>query len=281
MFSWTDWHFHPDIIVGLLLFQGAYLLGVGPLRNRYNWAEAVPKGKATVFTIGTLTIYLALSSPLHELGDNFLFSAHMVQHLLLVMLIPPLLIWGTPGWLLAPLLQSHPLVRNVARKTLSPLWAFIIFSSILALWHYPALYDLALRQHGLHVLEHLLFMATAVLMWWPVLGSLSDFPKPSYPVQIGYLFLLSLPLGFLGAAITFSRQTLYPWYGEVPRLWGISVLTDQQIGGLIMKLFGALIFLGVTVVVFFLWYKSEERDAQDYIVDKVGKPNLRSAGNSK
>ena len=124
-------------------------------------------------------------------------------------------------------------------------------------------------------------MATAVLMWWPVLGSLSDFPKPSYPVQIGYLFLLSLPLGFLGAAITFSRQTLYPWYGEVPRLWGISVLTDQQIGGLIMKLFGALIFLGVTVVVFFLWYKSEERDAQDYIVDKVGKPNLRSAGNSK
>jgi putative membrane protein len=281
MFSWTDWHFHPDIIVGLLLFQGAYLLGVGPLRNRYGWADAVPKGKATVFTIGTLTIYLALSSPLHELSDNFLFSAHMVQHFLLVMLVPPLLIWGTPGWVLAPLFQSHPLLKNVARKILSPLWAFIISSSILALWHYPALYDLTLRQHGLHVLEHLLFMAAAVLMWWPVLGSLSYFPKPSYPVQIGYLFLLSLPLGFLGAAITFSRQTLYPWYGEVPRLWGISVLTDQQVGGLIMKLLGALIFLGVMIVVFFLWYKSEERDTQDYTVDNAGNLSIRSASNSK
>lgn len=281
MFSWTDWHFHPDIIAGLLLFQGAYLLGVGPLRNRYGWADAVPIGKAAVFTLGTLTIYLALSSPLHELSDNFLFSAHMVQHLLLVMLIPPLLIWGTPGWLLDPLFRSHPLVKTVARKILSPLWAFIIFSSILVVWHYPALYDLALRQHGLHVLEHLLFMAAAVLMWWPVVGSLSDFPKPSYPVQILYLFLLSLPPGFLGAAITFSGETLYPWYGEVSRLWGISVQTDQQIGGLIMKLLGALVFLGVMIVVFFLWYTSEERDAQYDILDNDGKPSLRSINESK
>ena len=261
-FSWTDWHWHLDIITGVLLLEGLYLLGVGPLRQRYEWAERVPTCQVVTFTLAVLVIYVALSSPLHELSDNFLFSAHMVQHLLLMLLIPPLLIWGTPAWLLRPLLR-FPVVERAARFLTSPVIAFIVFSGVFSVWHFPPLYDLTLRNHSAHVLEHLLFMATAVVMWWPVLGRLPELPRPSYPIQMVYLFFLSLPPGFVGAVITFSGDILYPWYGEVPRLWGISALTDQQIGGLIMKIPGALVFLVALAVVFFTWFNREESGSQD------------------
>ena len=261
-FSWTHWHWHPDIIVGVLLLEGLYLLGVGRMRRRYGWAERVPSRQVLYFTLGVLVIYVALSSPLHELSDNFLFSAHMVQHLLLWLLMPPLLLWGTPSWLLRPLVR-HPLLQRSARFITSPLPAFILFSGLFLVWHLPALYDLALRNHSVHILEHLFFMAAALVMWWPVLGRLPELPRPSYPIQMLYLFFLSLPPGFLGAAITFSGDILYPWYGEVPRLWGLSPLTDQQIGGLIMKIPGALVFLAAMGVVFFTWFNREESGPQD------------------
>ena len=261
-FSWTDWHWHPDIIIGLLVLEGIYLLGVGPLRQRYGWAAQVSTEKTVIFSLGVLVIYVALSSPLHELSDNFLFSAHMVQHLLLTLLVPPLLLWGTPDWLLRPMLR-YPAVERTARFLTSPVVAFFLFSSVFALWHLPSLYDLTLRHHYVHVLEHLLFMATAVVMWWPILSSQPELPRAGYPTQMIYLFFLSLPPGFVGAGITFSGRVLYPWYAEVPRLWGISALVDQQIGGLIMKLLGALVFLVVLGVVFFVWFNREERDSQD------------------
>lgn len=231
------------------------------MRRRYGWAACFPTRQAVCFSLGVLVIYVALSSPLHELSDNFLFSAHMVQHLLLILLMPPLLLWGTPPWLLRPLLRS-PRLQQGARFITSPLVAFILFSSVFSVWHLPALYDLTLRNHSVHILEHLLFMITALVMWWPVLGRLPELPRPSYPIQILYLFFLSLPPGFLGAVITFSRDVLYPWYGEVPRLWGISALTDQQIGGLIMKIPGALVFMAALAIVFFTWFKREESDPQ-------------------
>ena len=259
-FSWTDWHWHPDIIIGVLVLVGLYVLGIGRLRQRFGWAERVPTGKAILFTLGVLVMYVAVSSPLHELSDNFLFSAHMVQHLLLILLMPPLLIWGTPEWLLRPLLRP-PLVKRAARFLTSPVVAFLLFSAVFSVWHFPPLYDLTLRHHEAHVLEHLLFMSTAVIMWWPVLSPLPELPRAGYPMQMLYLFFLSLPPGFVGAVITFSGSVLYPWYDEVPRLWGISALTDQQVGGLIMKIPGALTFLIVLAVVFFIWFNGEESDS--------------------
>ncbi len=256
-FSWMDWHWHPDIIIGMMLLEGLYLLGIGPLRRRYAWADLVPRGSVALFSLGVLAIYLTLSSPLHELSDGYLFSAHMVQHLLLTLLIPPLLLWGTPDWLLRPLLLRYPLVARIARLVTAPIAAFIIFSGVLLVWHFPFLYNLTLTNHAAHVLEHLMFLAAAIVMWWPVLSPLPEVPRASYPVQMLYLFFLSLPPGFLGAAITFSGHVLYPWYAEVPRIWGISAIADQQIGGLIMKLPGALTFLIALGVVFFTWYNRQ------------------------
>ena len=267
---WLQWHFHPDIVLGILLLQGAYLLGVTRLRRRLGRAEPVEAKHVVFFSAGMLSMYLALSSPIHHLADNFLFSAHMVQHLILILVMPPLLLAGTPPWLIRPLFR-HNLTLFVARWLTRPVQAFAISGFVLAVWHLPAMYDATLHTHGIHVLEHLMFMVSAIIMWWPVMSPLSEVSRASYPMQMVYLFLLTLPAGFIGAAITFSPRVLYPFYATVPRLWGLDVVSDQQIGGLIMKLPGALAFFITMGVVFVLWYQRDQKGYTD-VVEELESP---------
>jgi putative membrane protein len=234
-----------------------YLLGVGPLRQRFGWAERVDTGQVTAFLTGVLVMFVALLSPLHELGDNYLFSAHMVQHLLLTLVVPPLLLLGTPPWLLRPLLR-YPHVLGTARFLTLPVVAFLLFNVVFAVWHVPALYDLALRERGIHILEHLMFLVVGVIMWWPILSPLPELPRARYIVQILYLFIQPTVPSILGAVITFSGGVLYTWYAEAPRVWAISPHTDQQIGGLIMWVPGGLVFLITLMVVFLVWASREE-----------------------
>ena len=260
-FSWTAWHGHPSVIIGLLALTGAYLLGVGPLRHRYGWAERAGAGQVTIFLTGVLVLFVALLSPIHELGDNYLFSAHMVQHLLLISVVCPLLLLGTPAWLLRPVLR-YPQVMRVARTLTLPVVAFILFNVVFAFWHLPALYDLALRERSIHILEHLMFLGAGVIMWWPVLSPLPELPRSPYIVQMLYLFLQPTVPSILGAIITFSDGTLYEWYAEAPRIWGITAHADQQIGGLIMWIPGGLAFLLTMIVIFLIWASKEESQAQ-------------------
>ena len=258
-FSWTAWHGHPSIIAGLLVLTGAYLLGVGPLRRRYRWAQRIGAGQVTAFLTGVLVIFIALLSPLHELGDSYLLSAHMVQHLLLTLVVPPLLLMGTPPWLIRPLFRS-PKVLGIARYLTLPVVAFILFNTVFMIWHVPALYDFALRELGIHILEHLMFIIAAVIMWWPVLSPLPELPRSSYLVQMLYLFLLPTVPAVLGAIITFSDGVLYEWYAQAPRIWDVSAHTDQQVGGIIMWVPGGLAFLLTLVAVFLIWSSREESE---------------------
>ena len=253
-FSWADWHGHPSILLGLLLLGGLYLLALWPYRKEY-------RGRMITYSLGIAVIFIALHSPLHELSDHYLFSAHMVQHLLLMLVAPPLLILGTPGWVIRPFL-NHPFVAKLWRTAVHPVVAFLLFNGVLLLWHLPAMYDSTLNQHGIHIVEHLMFMGTAVLMWWPVLSSLHEYPRLAYPWQVLYLFLLSLLPAVIGAMITFASTVVYPFYAEAPRLWGISAVTDQQMGGLIMKLGGSVVFWLVLIIVFFQWFNQEEAKAK-------------------
>ena len=202
---------------------------------------------------------VALVSPLHELGDNYLFSAHMVQHLLMTLVAPPLLLLGTPAWLIRPLLSGARVLR-VARFLTLPVVAFVLFNTVFALWHVPALYDLALRELGIHILEHLMFLGAGAIMWWPILSPLPELPRPQYLVQMLYLFVQPTVPSVLGALITFSGSVLYDWYAEAPRLWEISAHTDQQIGGVIMWVPGGFAFLLTLVVVFLIWAGQEGSD---------------------
>ena len=254
---WTHWHGHPDVLIGLAIFQGAYLLGVGPLRERFGLAESSDPRQVATFTAGVLVILIALVSPIHVLSDNYLFSAHMLQHVLLTLVAPPLLILGTPDWLIRPLLRPD-LVFRLARVATHPVVAFASFSLIFSMWHIPSLYTTSVTNHGVHIVEHLVFMSAAVLLWWPIFSTMPELPRLSYPIQMAYLFLLSIAQLILFAPITFSKEPLYQFYASAPRIWDISPLTDQQVGGIIMKMGGGAIFLALIVVAFFRWYRMEE-----------------------
>ena len=237
------------------------MAAIGPLRQRFSWSEHVGAGQVVVFLTGVLVVFIALMSPLHELGDKFLFSAHMVQHLVLMLVVPPLLLMGTPGWILRPLLRPHRIMA-AAQFLTRPVVAFVLFNAVLVFWHVPGLYDLALRERDIHILEHLTFTVTAVIMWWPILSPLPELPRSPYLGQIIYLFLQPTIPSLLGAVITFSDGVLYSWYAEAPRLWGISAHTDQQIGGLIMWVPGGLVFLLTLIVIFLTWASQEESEVR-------------------
>ena len=254
---WTHWHAHPDALIGLLAIEGVYLLGVGLLRQRYGLADAADPRQTATFTAGIIVIFVSLLSPLHILSDSYLFSAHMFQHVLLTLVAPPLLILGTPDWLLRPLLRTN-LAFRLARVGTHPVLAFALFNIVFSVWHIPPLYQLSVTNHGVHIGEHLLFIMAAVIMWWPLASTMPELPRLSYPFQMAYLFLLSIAQLMLFAPITFSREPLYQWYVDAPRIWGLTAVLDQQIGAIIMKMGGGLIFLTLLVIIFFRWFNREE-----------------------
>ncbi len=249
-------------MIGLAALVGAYLAVAGPLRRRWTGSESGSGLRQTWFLLGVLVIFFALVSPLDELGDAYLFSAHMVQHLILTLVVPPLLLLGTPGWMLRPLLRYRPVAR-AARVLTSPIVAFGLFNAVFLAWHLPTYYEATLHDEAIHILEHLLFMATGVLNWWPILSPVPELPRLPAPAQILYLFLDAIPSTVLGGIIVFAAHVLYPTYAAAPRLWGIDAMEDQQISGVIMSMSGAMVYLIALMVVFFAWAQREERAERD------------------
>jgi len=211
------------------------------------------------FVTGLLVMLGSLNGPIHDLSDNYLFSIHMAQHLLLTMVLPPLLIAGTPGWLIDAAARP-PLVRGVARFLTHPVVAGVLFSAVLLVWHTADAYDLMMRNHDVHVVTHLMFMVTAVLLWWPVTSPSATLPRLGPGIGMLYLFLAQIPMQILGAIITFADTPLYPWYSTAPRTWGLSPLDDQKLGGLLMWIPGNLWIWGAMSVLFFAWVKREREE---------------------
>lgn len=251
--NWLRWSVHPSTIAG-----------IGSLAALY-WWRARREGRSPsanqqlCFAAGLFILFVALNGPIHDLSDSYLFSVHMVQHLLLTMLVVPLLISGTPAWMLRPALRNR-VVAGAARAITTPAAAFGIFNLALAVWHVPAVYDVAMRNHGVHIVQHLCFLVAATLMWWPLMSPLPELPRASFPAQMLYTFLLTLPMSLIGVIITYAEEVLYPAYQSAPRVAGLSPMEDQLIGGLIMWIPGGFIFLGVLTVVFFKWAARETDD---------------------
>ncbi len=259
-FSWLDWGGDISVVAAVFFLEVVYLLSVGPLRHRFPGSSDVPTRRIVLFTVGLWSIFFALYSPLDPLSDYYLFSAHMIQHLFLVLVGPPLMLLGTPGWMLRPILQL-PGVYPVVKVLTFPVLAALLFNVVFAIWHVPAVYEAGLNSITVHIIQHLTFIATGVIMWWPVLSPMKELPRLPYGAQVLYMFILSIPPAIVGALITFADGTLYETYANAPEIWGISTAADQQIGGVIMKLPGFLIFVTAAGIIFFNWAaKEEEKD---------------------
>ncbi|GHO89576.1 cytochrome c oxidase assembly protein [Dictyobacter formicarum] len=253
----TQWNWQPSIILGTAIILGLYIYLVGPIREKYQLGEPVKSRQAVLFFAGVYCIFFALVSPLDELGDAYLFSAHMVQHLLLTIVAPPLMIVGTPGWLFQSLLNRR-IIYKVGRFLTYPAVAFVIFNVNFWLWHAPALYDATLYDPNLHILEHITYIVTGVIYWWPVFSPLQEgWPRLSMGGQLLYIFLGGMPTVLLGAGLTFM-DPLYEPYIHAPRAWGLSPATDQQLGGLIMWIPANIAYIIVASVFFIRWMQAQD-----------------------
>jgi len=271
-FSWASWELdHPEILLLILVAQVGYLLLVGPMRGLFVTADLVkPKtSQIVLFTLGILVLFIADTGPIHRLSEDYLFSAHMLQHVLMTLVAPPLLLLGTPAWLVRPLIQTSTM-GYVARFVTSPIFAFSLFNAVFALWHLPPLYEEANRRLVIHIVQHLSMISTAMLMWWPLASPLPELPRSSPPFRILYIFLLPVAQIIVFGPIVFSNKILYPFYAEAPRLWGLTPLADQQIGGALMKIVSTAIFLIAISVIFFRWFASEEAQERKERVPRYG-----------
>jgi putative membrane protein len=256
----SEFTVHPSTVIGLV--------GLGAL---YHWraghqpadrpAGSPTAGQRATFYAALALIFLSLNGWLHDLSDGYLFSAHMVQHFALTLVAPPMLVLGTPGWMLRPALRWR-VVGPLARWVTAPTRCFAIFNVVLVAWHLPPMYELAMQHHPIHIVQHLCFMTAAVLMWWPVLSPLPELPRLSYPAQMLYLFLLSIPMSLVAVCIGYADHLLYPSYASAARIWGITPMQDQMIGALIMWIPGGLFFFAIISVVFYKWQQLDGDDSR-------------------
>ncbi len=268
----SSWPAQPWLAVGLLLTAGIYVRGWRTLRRRdpVRWH----RGQPALFIGGLATIYVALASPIEAFAP-LLLQVHMLQHLLLMMLAPPLLWLGAPLFPLlrglprevrrywaVPLLRWPPLI-GLATAATHPAAAWIIFVAATWLWHLPATYELALTDPGWHHMQHACFLLSGLIFWYPVVRPYPARPGWSTWLLAPYLILADVQNTILAALLTFSDQVLYPYYSSMPRLGGLSALDDQSIAGVIMWVPGSVAFLVPLAIigVRLLQSRTEHREA--------------------
>jgi putative membrane protein len=255
-FAWTSWAGAGPLRAGLLFLAGIYLLGIGPLRTRYRLGPPASKKQIASYLSGVLILLIALEGPIHELSDTYLFSMHMVQHMLLIYAAPPLMLLGIPEWLLRPVIRL-PGVFPVVRWLTKPLPAIFLFNVIFTLFHIPLYYNTIVENEPLHIAAHLLFIVLAFITWWPILSPLPELPRLHYALRMIYIFGQTFSGFIVGAFVTNAPTVLYTVYEQAPRTWGLSALDDQKLGGLIMWIIGGTYLLAVYSAVFFAWANAE------------------------
>lgn len=254
----STWSLDPTVLTGCAALPAAYVLATPRITARF-----------LAFACGVLILLLALVSPIDTLGDHYLFSMHMAQHLLLLLLVPPLLLLGLEPDDLRALLRIPAVDRSERLLSYPPLAWFLAVSTLWA-WHAPPLYDLAVENESIHVLQHLSFLVTSTIFWWPVVVALPERRHLPYLTAVVYLLTASFANAILGVIITFAPAGLYPAYlhpadpiGLLPLLrqgWGLSAATDQQLGGLLMWVVGGPAYLLASVAVLARWYGEPEED---------------------
>jgi putative membrane protein len=255
--SWSS-----PIWVDVTLSLTALVYVRGWLRIRILLPEVIPIWRLAAFLGGLLSLWMAIGSPLEAFDDGSL-TAHMVQHLLLMAVAPPLALLGAPSlpflrglpqWIVrhavGPVLRSAP-AKWLGHFLTNPAICWLAATIALIGWHVPAAFELALRSNAWHDVEHICFLTTALLFWWPAIQpfpSGSTWTRWSIPL---YLFLGTLPGGALGAFLTFCDRVLYPSYVAAPQLFGVSPLEDQVIAGALMWVFGTFVYTVPAVVITF------------------------------
>jgi putative membrane protein len=260
----NEWTWEPGILVPLLVSGVVYARGVIVLRAR-GARGGVRSWNIAAFAAGWLTIALALLSPLHEASEQ-IFTAHMIQHELLMVVAAPLIVLGRP----VPVML-WAFSRNVRRRLGSashvralragwtaltrPVDAWVLYGVVIWVWHIPAFYDLTLRNDAVHALQHLCFLGSALLFWWSVLHGGR---RAAAGTAVILLFTTAVHTSVLGALMTFSRTPWYPPYAAGAAAWGLTPIGDQQLAGLIMWIPLSVVYLVAALAILRRWIADSE-----------------------
>ena len=258
MIEWSHWHNEPFLTGGLIFLGWLYAILTGPLRRRLAPpGTPYPRARALRFYGALLCFYLAVGSPLDQVGERFLLSAHMLQHQILMYPAAVLFLQGLPDWVLRPV-AARPSLRTLFRIVTNPVVCGATYVSVITLWHLPFLYDWALQDRVVHIAEHFIMFGVSLLYWWPLLSPSPEFPRAKHAWQMLYL-----PAGIIGmtplfAYITFSSDILYPTYEFAPRICGLDAAGDQLLAGCMMELIGMSVAMIAFGVSFYRWYQQSE-----------------------
>jgi putative membrane protein len=257
----APWTFEPWVVICLLLSLGLYLAGAAQLLRRVQQGRSRLVRQAVAFACGWCALAAALVSPIDAMGTK-LFSAHMVQHELLMIVAAPLMVLGRPFgvWLWAlPLVWRQRIGSTTRWQAVEVAWqaitfpvgAWLMHAAALWLWHVPSFFQAGLVNETIHTFQHMSFLVTALLFWWAVLGE--SFNGPPRGASILYLFTTMMHTGALGALLTVSDNLWYPAYARTTEAFDLTPLEDQQLGGLIMWVPGGLVYVIVGLLLCLRW----------------------------
>jgi putative membrane protein len=261
------WSWEPGIVIPLAVAAGLYALGSIRARNRNALRPSITNWQLASFWIGWIVLVLSLDSPLHKLGE-VLFSAHMTQHELLMVVAAPLLVFSKPivAMLFALPERWRITLGRVSKTTgfraiwmsiTGPLTVWLIHGATIWVWHIPVLYEATLDSEFIHALQHISFLSTALLFWWTLVHG--RYGKLGYGVAFIYVFTTALHTSVLGALMTLTRSVWYPIYEGRTAAWNLTPLEDQQLGGLIMWIPSGVVFVVVGLAMLAAWMGESER----------------------
>jgi putative membrane protein len=261
---WSAWELDPAIVITVVIAGLMYLAGASRM------GRGIRRPQSIAFGLGWLSLVIALISPLHALGGA-LFSAHMLQHEILMLLAAPLILLGRPA---AVFLWAFPMKwrvgmgRATRTRVLSGVWRFLSnpwfawgsHAAALWVWHIPILFQATLKSEPVHFFQHFTFFISALLFWWVLLKG--GEAAMSYGAGVLYLFTTGVHSGVLGALLTFARLEWYPAYKDTAAAWGFTALEDQQLAGLIMWVPAGLVYMAGGLVLFAVWLKRSDHSLQ-------------------
>jgi cytochrome c oxidase assembly factor CtaG len=264
------WTFSPAILFPIAVYAWLWIRRYRTVRR-----ESGPRGagarQLTAFVAAIVVLLIALVSPLDGLGEDYLFSAHMVQHLLLGDLAPLLILLSLSRVIMRPLTRRLQTIERALGPLAHPATALILWLGLVYLWHVPSLYDAALEHAPLHALQHLSFFTAGMLVWWPLIQPVPMRNRLTGMWTFGYIAAAKFGLAALGLFLTWTNTVVYSYYETVPRIWGLSPITDQNVGGAIMMVEQSLLLVTVLAILFgrMLAQSEEEELRRERLEDRA------------
>jgi cytochrome c oxidase assembly factor CtaG len=253
------WTFDPSQLIIVALYAYFYL-------RRFIHARAEAGGRGAgapqlaAFTGAVVVMLIAFVSPIDALGEDYLFSMHMVQHILIGDIAPLLVLLSLSRVIMRPLTRRLMSVERALGPFAHPATGIVVWLTLIYVWHIPAMYDAALNHSAVHALEHACFFAGGIAVWWPLIQPVPMRRRLTGLSVFGYLIAAKISVGLLGIFLTWSHGVAYPYYEHVPRIWGLSAIEDQNLGGAIMMVEQSIVLVIAFAILFVRMLGQSEED---------------------